>query len=1836
MNALLNENLLFQSLSNVIGKLTKRVEVLYPVFSSSKRLVVTSFFLLTSIFSFGQVSVTATIGTPGPTSYTTLKLAFDAVNAGTHKGSITISIIGNTTETASASLNASGTGLSSYTALSISPSGGTSRTISGAIAAGSALINLNGADNITIDGLNSAGNSLSLTNTRVSPTAGTSTIRFIGDASNNIIQNCTIAGSETTATSGTIFFSTGTTTGNDSNSVTNCTITAAGSNLPTNAIYSAGTSVAVDNSGNSISNCSIQDYFNSTVSSAGILVNSNSASWTITNNKFFQTSTRTTAKNSIVIRAIRINTASGGNYSITNNTIGFANALGTGNTIYNGSFTTSFRGIEFNANATVSSIQGNTISGINFTTSNGVVSSPGIFSGIVVRSAAVNIGTTSANTIGSTTVANAIVVTSSSATSSRIDGIYVSTISTTSSIQNNNIGGISTSGGAANGYSIIAINTTGTLGNFTINNNTIGSSTIPNSIVSGTSGITTSGVCNFYGILNNATGTISITNNSILKCAVFGTSTSSYYGIHNTGGIGKTVTIDNNIIDDASISGGTNVMQGIYNGIAASNLSISNNTLRNLKVNSTGTTVTAILNAGAVSSSISINNNKLGDATSGLLNYSVASSAAFYGILNSKGTSAATLTIQGNDIRGITHLVSGSSDHHYIYNTSPTLSQNISSNTFTNLSVNTSGDIIFIYNNVSLPVSGTQTVSSNAIVGNYTKSGIGGTVTVFLSGAVSNASATITNNDNNFSNISVSGNTILSGWNQRDSGLTAKTINSNTFNNWSAGTGAVTGMELNGFGLTSSVNTNTVTNFTGQGAINGINVRSTGNASLFSITSNVITNLSSTGTGGNVEALGTSNSSVNVTIDNNTINTLSSTAVSATVNGIQVSGGTGIQNVTGNNINDITATGNTSPVVNGILNSSSTTINISKNKIYNLSSTSSNPAVTGIMSSGASSTVTIYNNLIGDLKATLANASNPISGINISRGTTANIYYNTILLNAISSGVVFGSSAIFVDTAVATTLRNNIFINNSVANGAGLSAAYRRSSTTLTSYTNVSNNNSFFGTTIYTDGTNNDTTLANFKIRMATRDGSSVSENTSFISIVGSSSSFLHVNTLIHNLLNGAAAAIPGITSDYDEDIRNVSTPDIGADEFIMGPVISGFTPTDLCISGGTVVTISGFNLNIGSVSVSFNGIPGTIISSSPTTIIVASPVGLTPGTISVTTSEGSTTSSSSYTLSPIAGTVSANQVICAGTSPTDISITGSTGTIQWQSSLDGISFTNILGATASLLTGISIGNLSVTTYFRAVISSGVCSSVTSATVIVSIFSTTWDGSVWSSGIPNSDTSAIFTGNYSSAGSLTACNLTVTNNATVIIQSGDTITLNGIVAVDNGSTLRLNNNAALLQNTNAANTGTINIKRDTNPLMRQDYTLWSSPVVGQQLLLFSPETLPNRFYTYSPTTDFYTVVASPATTNFDTATGYLIRLPNTHPVTPTIWTGSFTGVPNNGNITVNVNNNTYNAVGNPYPSKINADDFITANGLTEALYFWRKTNNETSSYATYTLAGGAGTGASLGDPLGLVPNGIIQIGQGFIAKSTSTSLNFTNSMRVSNASNQFFKTTNLDRSRIWLDLTNSSGLFSQTLIAYMTDATSGVDLGLDGKVFNDEQTSLTSLIDNQSFSVQARPLPFENTDSVSLSFKSAIAGSYTISINNVDGLFENQNQPIFLKDNLTNTINNLRTGSYIFTSESGIFNSRFEIIYQNELTLSQPSFSQKNVVIYKQDKEIVITTGNVKMSNVEIYDMSGRLLITKNDINSTEVRLNSGVSNQVLVVKITTIDGIQVTKKVIQ
>nr|WP_315133153.1 putative Ig domain-containing protein [uncultured Flavobacterium sp.] len=540
------------------------------------------------------------------------------------------------------------------------------------------------------------------------------------------------------------------------------------------------------------------------------------------------------------------------------------------------------------------------------------------------------------------------------------------------------------------------------------------------------------------------------------------------------------------------------------------------------------------------------------------------------------------------------------------------------------------------------------------------------------------------------------------------------------------------------------------------------------------------------------------------------------------------------------------------------------------------------------------------------------------------------------------------------------------------------------------------------------------------------------------------------------------------------------------------------------------------------------------------------------------------------------------------------------------------------------------------TTYtITATNSGGSSSTIVNITVTDASTTPTWTGTEWINGTATAATPAIIEGNYTSGGDLEVGELTIKNNATVVFQSGHNLTINGKLTVESGSELLLESNANLVQTTNDTNSGLITIKRNTAPLKRLDYVLWSSPVTGQQLQSFSPATLSNRFYTYDGTTNVYSAVSSPNTTDFEKGTGFLIRMPNDHPTTSTIWTGTFTGVPNNGYLTVIVNTGGYTALGNPYPSTMDADAFIDANSITEALYFWRKTNNsDNPSYATYTKAGGVGT-ANSADPNGLIPNGVIQVGQGFIAAVNYIDAVFTNAMRTTNNGNQFLKTKKTDKSRIWLNLTNDSGFFSQTLVAYMDKATSGIDAAIDGRYFNDSKTALTSIIKNEEFTIQGRSLPFDASDVVPLGFKTETAGDFTLAIDHTDGLFAT-GQKVFLKDNLTNTLHDLSTGSYAFTSAAGVFNTRFEFRYQQALGTIENELEANAIVVYKQNDKIKIDAGTQNIAGVKVYDIGGRLLVERKDINANTALIAVNGTTQVLLVHVITQEGSVVIKKMIQ
>jgi hypothetical protein len=441
-------------------------------------------FALSGVAS-AQVSVTATVGTLGPTAYTTLKGAFDAVNLGTHRGAIAISITADSTESSSAVLNASGSGSSLYTAISIKPSGGAFRLIFGTMPNGSPLIDLNGADNVTIDGLNAGGNSLALANLNGSAVAGTSTIRFINGASNNTVTNTSLHSlfsGGVTVGGGTVVFGTDSLTanGNDNNTIANNTFANIFGASSTTGIHMLGSTStpAINNSGNVITGNNFEDIFGAAVSSSSVYIGAGNTDATISNNKFYQTASRT--KTTGEHTAVWINNPAGNNFHVSGNIIGFASSVGTGVYSLVTSSSAEFAPIALNVGTTVAtSVQNNTIAGIAVSGNSTFQQ----FRAIYVVGGSTLIGTITGNTIGSQFSTGSI---SQSSNTTGVSILYAISDEGNgdSDIRNNQIGGITANNSSTGAMQITAIDVAKfSAGSSTVQNNVIGGA-IVNSIQS--------------------------------------------------------------------------------------------------------------------------------------------------------------------------------------------------------------------------------------------------------------------------------------------------------------------------------------------------------------------------------------------------------------------------------------------------------------------------------------------------------------------------------------------------------------------------------------------------------------------------------------------------------------------------------------------------------------------------------------------------------------------------------------------------------------------------------------------------------------------------------------------------------------------------------------------------------------------------------------------------------------------------------------------------------------------------------------------------------------------------------------------------------------------------------------------------------------------------------------------------------------------------------------------------------------------------------------------------------------------------------------------------------
>ncbi len=228
------------------------------------------------------------------------------------------------------------------------------------------------------------------------------------------------------------------------------------------------------------------------------------------------------------------------------------------------------------------------------------------------------------------------------------------------------------------------------------------------------------------------------------------------------------------------------------------------------------------------------------------------------------------------------------------------------------------------------------------------------------------------------------------------------------------------------------------------------------------------------------------------------------------------------------------------------------------NKIHDIkvSGTSASSTPTGIrIDEPSGCTSTVFNNMIWGFSHGMTNPTATIicRGISINQNAytgTVNVYFNTVSLVTGAAP----SNAVFSILGGTANIKNNIFYNTSTAGITSSRYCIYATSGTI--------NSSDYNELYISSGTNNycgNYANSNKSAISDWRTATSTDANSMNIALNFISSSNLHLNVNTNCTFDNKGTPIAGLSYDIDNNSRDASNPDIGADEFTFVCIPSNY-----------------------------------------------------------------------------------------------------------------------------------------------------------------------------------------------------------------------------------------------------------------------------------------------------------------------------------------------------------------------------------------------------------------------------------------------------------------------------------------------------------------------------------------------------------------------------------------------------------------------------------------------------------------------------------------------------
>lgn len=530
----------------------------------------------------------------------------------------------------------------------------------------------------------------------------------------------------------------------------------------------------------------------------------------------------------------------------------------------------------------------------------------------------------------------------------------------------------------------------------------------------------------------------------------------------------------------------------------------------------------------------------------------------------------------------------------------------------------------------------------------------------------------------------------------------------------------------------------------------------------------------------------------------------------------------------------------------------------------------------------------------------------------------------------------------------------------------------------------------------------------------------------------------------------------------------------------------------------------------------------------------------------------------------------------------------------------------------------------------------------------------------WDNGSPTLGERAIISNDYDSSdpanGSFEACELLVTNNATLTIEAGDYIRIDNNITVDAGATLLVKHQGSVVQVDPFASViknGTINVELTTPPLKRRDFMVMGSPmdaetrtdvftnaflVLNQVPANFLPHPLvPAGGTNFADDNNDYWNIYNGA---INPGEAYIVRpqagySDPAYDGPPPVSTIEFDmtyaqGTLNNGLVQRPIYFNglltnpdgTPNALANPYASSIDANLLISGNSTINEVYFWEHlttpnggipgANSINFSMDDISMYNGSmGVPAANDSGTSTTPNGVIATGQGFGIKATFPgTVSFTNNMRLNTGNTTLRAPQGLDK--LTLKIRNDRyELGSYTGIAFRADGTALVDDSMDSNRISTFISLYTHLLDgSERLGIQTRE-SFEDGIKIPMGFSSQIDAevTYVISIENIEG---NQlvQSAIYLIDHQEQQTIDLTLSEYEFESSKGTFDERFTLLFEGD-ALGNSEVNSEKITLYPNPTRNIVTliAHHSEVKSIQLFDLQGRMV--------KDVMVKSGKSFQI-------------------